>query len=272
MCRLFAVRATAPSAVHRHLVLESNALRHQSKEHPDGWGIAFYVHGQPTITRGVAAAHADENFELASQAVTSDTVVAHVRKASVGPLTLENTHPFEFGPWVMAHNGTVPQFEDVRAAIEAQIAPAHRARIKGDTDSERIFALLLTALERRCDLLHPQVSVEDVFAAIEETVRCVMTACVARGTHPSLNIVITNGKLLAAFRHGRTLFFATQPHVDEKVAELVLCSERIGGDTLWHEVAENELVGVDAQMRFTRRTLSTPLPGFDPTTPLVKVA
>jgi predicted glutamine amidotransferase len=260
MCRLFAVRASRPSPVLRPLVLDTNALLHQSKEHPDGWGLAFYVDGQPTIARSIEAAHSDKTFENLSRGVSSDTVVAHVRKASVGALALENTHPFEHGPWVMVHNGTVPEFEAVRLEIEAGIAPAQRQTLRGETDSERIFALVLSALARRCDLLNPDVGVDDVVASIEEAVRLIMSACAAQGTHPSLNIVVTNGQLLLAFRHGRTLFYSTDPLEDGTVARLALSSEKIGGDVVWHEVPEDEFVFVDREMRLTRRRLSTPLP------------
>ena len=96
--------------MHRTLVQETNALVRQSHAHPDGWGLAFYVGGEPQIARGVAGAFEDEDFTNLCSFISSETVVAHVRKASVGALSLENTHPFAFGPWVMAHNGTVPAF------------------------------------------------------------------------------------------------------------------------------------------------------------------
>jgi glutamine amidotransferase len=273
MCRLFAVRASNPSQVHLPLVLETNALRHQSREHPDGWGIAFYAGGQPRIVRGVEAAFEDANFEAACQSVSSETVLAHVRKASVGPLTLENTHPFEFGPWLMAHNGTIPEFAKVQAEIEALIAPHLREKLSGDTDSERVFFLLLTRLEARTDLLCPKASLDDVLGAMEETVRLVMHASSAHELHPSLNLVLTNGNLLAAFRHGRTLFFSNQNRFGEQLAaveqwpvspaiagetvsHLIVSSERIGHHALWNEVPEDEFVAVDERMRLVRRSVS----------------
>lgn len=274
MCRLFGFRASAPSAVHRSLALESNALRRQSREHPDGWGLAFYVGGVPQVARGVGSAFADEDFENLCHFISSETVVAHVRKASVGPLTLENTHPFEYGPWVMAHNGTVPRFEEVRPVLEAKVAPWLRARLGGDTDSERYFLLFLTHLAARADPLSPAVELAVVLDALDAAVADIHDACRGFDEAPSVNAVISNGRLLAAHRQGRPLHFSTHKQrcperdscrafvpgrcenaVDSGaiISHLCVASEPIGAQDAWRELAEGESVGVDAQMRFVRR-------------------
>jgi glutamine amidotransferase len=286
MCRLFGFRSAVPSQVHRSLLLETNALQRQSREHPDGWGLAFYVGRQPQIARGVASAWNDRDFENLCELISSETVVAHVRKASVGELTIENTHPFEHGPWVMAHNGTIPDFEIVRPEIEAAVAPAYLAQVDGETDSERLFALFLTELSKRHDPHDPGLSLPDVFDTIERVVFEVAGLCARRGGNPSLNMVVTNGSLMAAFRHGRTLYYSTYKSlcpdrekcpayapcceapvdIGGRVNHLVLASEIIGGPAVWKELPEDALIGVDAQMRLARRSVRVPCP------PAVKVA
>jgi len=282
MCRLFGFRSTIRSQMHRSLVLERNALKQQAVEHPDGWGLAFYVGGQPQVARGVSGAFEDDDFENLCQFISSETVVAHVRKASVGELTIENTHPFEHGPWVMAHNGTIPDFDALRPVLEARLAPHFRARMHGETDSERLFALFLTRLATRRNPHGEDISLPDLFASMEETVLEVVALCAQRGTDPSLNMVVTNGRLMAAFRHGRTLYFSTYkercPERDtcpafapcceapvllgNRVNHLVVASEIIGGAAKWEELPENELIGVDAQMRLSRRSLRLPAPAM----------
>lgn len=278
MCRLFGFRSTVPSQMHRSLVLETNALRRQSHEHPDGWGLAFYVGGQPQVARGVAGAFEDEDFENLCQFISSETVVAHVRKASVGGLTLENTHPFEYGPWVMAHNGTVPGFAEMRSRLEGMLSDDFRQKLTGETDSERLFALFLTRLESRCEVQSPGVALTDVFAALNTTVHDVMALCHERQEDPSVNMVVTNGRIMAAFRHGRTLYFSTHksrcperstcrafgasceaPAVPgERVNHFLVASEIIGGAAVWREVPENECLGVDADMRLQRSHVDVP--------------
>jgi glutamine amidotransferase len=280
MCRLFGFRSTVPSQVHRSLLLETNALQQQSLDHPDGWGLAYYVGGQPQVARGLASAYHDKDFENLCEFVSSQTVVAHVRKASVGELSIENTHPFEHGPWIMAHNGTIPDFESVRPVMEAGIAPHYRAGIDGDTDSERLFGLFMTRLSARCSPHSPDVTLTDVFAALENTILDVVGMCAPSGGDPSLNLVVTNGSLMAAFRHGRSLYFSTHKErcperascpafapccetpvsIGQRVNHLVVASEKIGGPAVWQELPENDLLGVDGAMSLRRRSLRVPVP------------
>src|ERR1700704_1190016 len=137
MCRLFGCRSAAPGVVAHELVHGANALRVQSREHPDGWGLGWYVGRVPQVVRSLSAAHGDDDFEEVGSFVTASTIVAHIRKASVGAVSLENTHPFEWGPWLFAHNGTISEWEKCAAAIEAEIDPGLRAKMEGETDSER---------------------------------------------------------------------------------------------------------------------------------------
>ena len=52
MCRLFGFRSNESARVHDALVTERNALRLQSIEHRDGWGIAHYdAEGRPRVAR-----------------------------------------------------------------------------------------------------------------------------------------------------------------------------------------------------------------------------
>jgi predicted glutamine amidotransferase len=63
MCRLFGFRSRSPAAVHRSLVHADNALRVQSREHPDGWGIGWWpAEGKPQLVRSAGAAHAEAAF------------------------------------------------------------------------------------------------------------------------------------------------------------------------------------------------------------------
>ena len=53
MCRLFGFRSVLRSQVHRSLRSADNALAVQSRVHPDGWGVAYYVAGAVAILLGL---------------------------------------------------------------------------------------------------------------------------------------------------------------------------------------------------------------------------
>jgi predicted glutamine amidotransferase len=65
--------------------------------------------------------------------------LAHVRAASHGKNTINNTHPFIKGDTAMVHNGIFQEYEPVKAALSA----THT--FKGQTDSEVAHALYQVA-------------------------------------------------------------------------------------------------------------------------------
>src|SRR4051812_16404012 len=171
MCRLFGSRTRATSAVSHELFHGANALRVQSKEHPDGWGLGWYENGAPRVVRSLTPAHGDREFETLSHFVNAQTVLAHVRKASVGRVARENTHPFQRGTWLFAHNGTLPKWDEFRPRIETLIDPALRSGLRGETDSERCFLIFLSRLRKRCS--PDSADAESALAALGETVAVV---------------------------------------------------------------------------------------------------
>ena len=59
-----------------------------------GWGVADYRDGVPLIEKQTWAAFHGEHFRKSAARVYAHTVVAHVRRATVGSTSIENTHPF----------------------------------------------------------------------------------------------------------------------------------------------------------------------------------
>lgn len=259
MCRLFGFRSNVPSAVHRSLVTEKNSLLQQSREHKDGWGIASYGEAPlPQVAHGLGAAHQDPDFERVSSLVASRAVVAHVRLASVGSVELRNAHPFLYGRWSFVHNGTVKRFAQHQQALEERIRPDLRALLRGATDSERCFYLFLTHLAELRPL-QAAASAEEVACALAQTMRLVSALTDLPGeTRPaecsSMNFLATDGEVMVATRRYRSLYFSESarraanepPRPGTQLAQLVIASERLCGEDHWHEVPEDELIGVCA--------------------------
>jgi glutamine amidotransferase len=253
MCRLFGCHSLDPGAVTHELFHGANALRVQSREHPDGWGVGWYEKDVPRVVRSLTPAHGDADFEKLSHFVSAQTVLAHVRKASVGAVSAENTHPFQRGPWLFAHNGTVPGWERARGPLESLIDPSLRSGLSGETDSERCFLLFLSRLRRHCGLERPDAA--SAAAALAETVTLVREVAEADGQEASTTFLVTDGRLLLACRRGRTLFISSPaPDAEGRCGYVAIASEDPGepppgGRRAWRLLPEEALVAVDEQLR-----------------------
>ncbi len=266
MCRLFGFRSVIPSQVHRSLVAADNAIAKQSERHPDGWGVAYYVDGAPHVTKSAAGAVDDAIFKRVSGVVSSETVVAHIRKATQGQLTVLNSHPFQYGRWVLAHNGDIPSFSAVKRDLEDAIAPRLRRFILGDTDSERVFFLFLSELARHGEL-SSAVGFDEVKSALRSTVATVRRLADSPSSRSLLTLLVTNGQTMAAHQGGKELYFSTwkkrcadrdvcpslsrsceQPTTAGKVNHLLIASEPLQGENVWEPLAEGDIVGVDWRM------------------------
>lgn len=207
MCRLYGFHANEPTRIECSLIHAQNALMAQSMgdreglTHGHGWGVAGYPDGVPFLEKQAWAAYHGQHFKKMASRVYARTVVAHVRRATVGPPAVENTHPFEHGKWLFAHNGTVRTFDAMRDRMLADMDPLHRDEIHGSTDSEHIFRYLMSLWGR-----HPD-------RELRETLRDGLAQIVrwSRDVDPdapiSLNVIWTDGDHLVGSRFNRTLWF-----------------------------------------------------------------
>ena len=271
MCRIFGFRSVIPSQVHRSLVAADNALGSQSEAHPDGWGVAFYVDGSPHVTRMPSMALDDTLFHRLSGVVSSETVLAHVRRATVGDKTVLNCHPFQYGRWTFAHNGDIPSFTEKRERLMQEVAPRLRRFVLGDTDSEVVFFVLLTELQRHGPLTSRH-GVDEVMEAVRVTLNRVRSLCDnGNGDASLLTFIITDGVTLVGTQGGRELYVSTYktrcsdrevcPHLAPEceaatttgfINHLVFSSEVIAGDNVWQELQHGDIIGVDWRMLLRR--------------------
>jgi glutamine amidotransferase len=273
MCRLFGFRSVIPSQVHRSLVDCENALVHQSEQHPDGWGVAYYVSKVPHVIKSARTAVADSLFQRVSGIVSSQTVVAHLRRATTGQISMVNCHPFQYGNWIFAHNGQIPDFEEYREAFLERLMPELRRFVLGDTDSEVLFYLLLSHMSERSALDDPGPSVDPLVEAVEATVEDVHEItgedCYRSQSKEELylSFLLTNGSTMVSHQGGKPLYYSThktrcperelcpsfskvcEMAVDSgRVNHMIFSSEPLSGDNVWQEMTPGQIVAVDRGM------------------------
>jgi len=271
MCRLYGFRATELTKVECTLVYAQNALMRQSESdlrgetHTDGWGICCYDNRHPQLERRALAAHQDAHFSLTAERIYARTVIAHVRAATVGEHSLANTHPFVFGTWTFAHNGTVRGFSEIWPWMQPQIDEDLLESRRGDTDSEAAFYYLLSLARREGMDIEQAISTPHRWveimgqAILELEQRCSQADSVKPAR---LNFVLTDGNTLIASRWRNTLYWVQRegihdceicgiPHVHHEPRHhyraAVIASEPITGES-WQEVPEASILSVNARL------------------------
>ena len=144
MCELLGMNCNVPTDIRfsfSGLIQRGGRTDH----HRDGWGISFYEGRRCRSFHDPKPGCESEIAELVqSHSVKSLNVICHIRKATNGRVSLENTHPFTrelWGrSWCFAHNGKLKGIKT---------RPLDYYRPIGTTDSEHAFCWLLDQVRRR---------------------------------------------------------------------------------------------------------------------------
>jgi predicted glutamine amidotransferase len=271
MCRLFGFRSVLQGRVHHSLVAADNSIALQGNNHQDGWGVAYYVAGSPQVVKSERSIVDCRLFQRISGVVRGETVLAHIRKATVGEKNILNTHPFQYGNWVFAHNGNIKNFNSLRHRLVEKISPELRPFILGDTDSEVFFYILLSQI-----LPTAQGPIQDAFVALKKALQTIQEIvgpynplAIPNQDETYLTFILTNGSWMFAFQGGQQLFFSThkkqcrEQETCEKFApncinpsgqkdqvnHLIISSEPLQGENVWNEMQPGDFVYVDQHMR-----------------------
>jgi len=258
MCRMIGCVSQSSVDLNYPLLDAPYALVRQSKQdragktHRDGWGIACWNgDSAPLVHKNFKPAFDDNLFAERASQLQAPIWIAHVRAASSGNVRIENTHPFHFGSWAWAHNGTIIKPLDLlNDIIMDNIAPEFRVLRRGSTDSELCFLLFLTELLRRCegDLANP--SIEIIASAMRAVVTFLNTvAAPLKQNPPTMNFMASNGKILVTTRWGKSLWMLQSTRKNESAGNanssaVYIASEPFDDDD-WEEVRDRSLVIVD---------------------------
>lgn len=188
-------------------VLKSNVDILRVTRNPDdplGWGIGFYQAGEILLRRRPIDEREQIDLTEAAEDIRTDVLIGHVRRASVGALRTENTHPFRYRSWVFAQTGTIDGFDGLRERLLASQPEFLRRNVRGETDSECFFYLFLSFLHDAGHLDDSHVSGEHIAAALRASIALVDRLSAEEGYGPNTgNILVTNGEtMLAVHRDG----------------------------------------------------------------------
>lgn len=258
MCRLFGLHAGRRLVPATFWLLDApDNLAAQSRRNPDGTGLGIFgADGKPALHKEPVAAWRDCEFSTEANEVTATTFIAHVRYASTGALDVANTHPFLQDGRIFAHNGVVEGLD----ALDARMGELGVADlVGGQTDSERVFALITAAVRGRDG---------DVGAGIVDAVGWLADNVPIY----AINLLLSTATDMWALRYPDTheLYVLDRRHPDQRRLRLrstriraesehltsqpsvLFASEPMDGEH-WRLITPGELVHVDADLRINTR-------------------
>ncbi len=254
MCRLFGMHAGShPAKASFWLLGATNSLERQSHYEPDGTGIgSFAPDGTPFISKQPISAWHDPEFAFEAKHLESTTFLAHVRYASTGGHTPENTHPFAQDGRLLAHNGVLGGLDE----LDRRLALLGASElVLGQTDSERMFALITAEIRRAAG---------DVAAGIAAALTWIS------GNLPvySLNFILTTASDLWAVRyplthelyvlerriennspHETLVMHSGRIHAHSPAlaarSSVIVATEKMNADPAWRLMEPGEMLHVD---------------------------
>lgn len=201
MCQLLGMNANTPTDLCFSFA-GFKARGGLTDHHKDGWGIAFFEGAGVRLFVETSASCTSPVADLVrNYPIHSLNVIAHIRKATQGVTSLENTHPFQrelWGRyWIFAHNGNICNFSP----------PSHaHYRPVGQTDSERAFCYIMDTLRSRfpCD----QPPLPALYSVLRELAKKI-------GSHGEFNFLLSNGSCLFAHCASRLTYIIREAPFDE---------------------------------------------------------
>jgi predicted glutamine amidotransferase len=253
-----------------------NAKEIEEPLNGDGFGIGWYVpelHDEPVTFVSVNPAWSNRNLRNLAPKIQAGCFIAHVRAASVGEVSESNCHPFQYRNLLMMHNGGVEDFSRIKRRLREPLSDELYNWIKGQTDSEHLFAYLLNDLFSDKE---SAVDAERVMGAFEKTfgdLKKIMTENAI--TQPAyLNMMVTDGTFFVGTRYtthpgvepltlyhsegGRYVVedgisFMTAPQDDDQAVLIV--SEKLTEESHWTLIPPNHFVVVDDSLNVKVRQI-----------------
>ena len=173
-----------------------------------GFGLIAWDQGsrepeRPFLYRTDGLPVYDRNLKALAEKVWATAAVAHVRGVVYDPsetVGRQNVHPFRFpdAAITLAQNGDLHDFGRMRYDLLQYILPELARRIEGTTDTEWLYALVLSQLADP----YGHASVPAIAAAVERTLGIVREVRERRGIEGQspVNLIVSDGRGLVATR------------------------------------------------------------------------
>jgi glutamine amidotransferase len=187
------VNQTHQAALLHRLNLAGNGLL--------AWDARSDAPDLPYVHRSTQLAIYDRNLRALARKVKATCLLAHLRGVPYDTRAIiseQNLHPFLFdgARLAMAHNGQLARFDQMKFALLPHLKPELARQIRGTTDSEWIYALILSQMEDP----YADLPAQDIARAVTDALRVMARVRREQGVRlfSPMNLFLSDGNDIVA--------------------------------------------------------------------------
>ena len=252
----------------KHSLINQSMMSKERDEplNGDGFGLAWYTKhlmDNPAMFKSISPAWSNQNLYELGRVIETTCLMAHVRAATQGLSVSEsNCHPFKWRQYAFMHNGDIGGFSMIKRKLVNELSDLAFDQIKGSTDSEHFFGILIDQLIRLEHLEAWDRLPSAMMAAIKKVMDLVKNESPQECSY--MNMVLTDGHLAVAVRfttddpsYADSLYYnlgkkyiceegvcyMVDPGFHEK--SVIISSEPLSKDPGWEQVPVNSMILID---------------------------
>lgn len=257
MCRLFAyvgepTEKETISFLHKFQKMSHTGhvpkIKNIKQGHTEGWGMVAYSQGKIVYEKKrKGTAHTDPECKPSIINLSKrnpHVIIAHLRKITNGTITSRNNHPFVHGTYSFSHNGSVDATEHI------PLKGYFRDGVRGNTDTERMFAYLLQLIYN-----HEPITP----AVLRNSLRDLLRYIRKNHDYTCINCQLSDGRYLWVVRdfnpknnlvkeHKLEHYFSLYYGLGKK--SFAVCSEQMDiPGVQWHLIKNRQCIEYDSQTK-----------------------
>ena len=222
MCELFGLSSRRDIYLNEYL----KTFYSHSDIHCNGWGMVLLDKEPFRINKEPVKALDSEYLRcIMNKDIISSSCMAHIRQATIGEISDDNTHPFVMYDktgrrWVFMHNGSI---------FESDVLKHYQYIQKGSTDSERIFLYIIDEINRLYASKGESTD-RDRYELIDRIIREVVVP------DNKVNLMLSDGEYMYVHKNEEKTLYK------KEVDGGVLISTQALDDEAWEEFPRNQLI------------------------------
>ncbi len=218
-----------------------------AKVNADGFGICWVLRdGKPKFYKNIMPIWSDIFLKNITDSISSDMIIGNVRSATPGiGYGIQNVHPFIIDDLMFSHNGYIKNFNaEVAYKLKKDLALKYSNFLKGNTDSELIFALIAQNYYIGLTL---EESILKVFRKIKKICpEALLNIIVARKFNGKKEVYSSKYSI---GKDAPSLYLSNS--LNEIKSYAIIASEPLDKDGKWEKIKEQTLVAiVDKKINF----------------------